>query len=192
MERGLSCHSYKQWKVYYDHFPRDRLMVGSVIAINGDSVLRLRRADGTVTRVVLSGKDPTQFSVDGARFEILVLAGREMTRFQVCATPGAIEPNLYIRTEARLNRQVCERATNWIAGTLRTKHVGVTFRNDYWFPCSQLFPVLYPFFPPEPPPSESSYHNSATFSCGMTCEGRAHCVQTMGAPIVTPAAAPER
>jgi hypothetical protein len=178
-ERGSSCHSYKQWKVYYDLFPRDRLVAGSVIAIGGGAVLRLRSAEGMVTQRVLNGKDPTRFSIDGTRFEILIVAGRSMTRFQACGTPGAIEPTLYIRAETDLDPNRCQRATNWLAKTLRTRHLSATFRNDHWFPCSQFFPVLYPFFRPEPPPSESAYHNSLSFTCRIWCDGTAGCTETM-------------
>jgi hypothetical protein len=183
MERGTSCGNYKQWRVDYNYFPRGRLAAANMIAIGGNAVLRLRSADGTVTRRVLKGEDPTQLSIDGTRFEILVIGGRRMTRFQACATAGAIEPNLYIRTSGKLSRELCERAVNWLAGMLRSRHLGASFRNDYWFPCGQFFPVLYPFFPPEEPLSESAYHKSVTFTCAMTCEGKADCLQTMGPPV---------
>ncbi len=181
-ETGAPCHSYKQWKVDYNHFPRGQLVAADVIALNGDAVLRLRSADGSFSKRILSGRDPTQFSVEGTPFEILIVGGRRMTRFEVCATPGAIEPRLYVRTEAKLTQVLCEQATGSLAKTLRTKYVRVEFRNDHWFPCS-FFPVVYPFFPPEPPPSESAYRNSVTFTCSITCEGQAHCMQTTGPPL---------
>lgn len=38
-----------------------------------------------------------------------------MTQFEVCGTPGAIEPKLYIRTEAKLDQLLCEQALDSLA-----------------------------------------------------------------------------
>lgn len=48
-----------------------------MIAINGDAVLRPRSADGSFSKRILRGRDPTQFSVEGTPFEILIVGGQE-------------------------------------------------------------------------------------------------------------------
>ena len=178
---GFVCLDYyKAWRHSYDQFPRDSLAAANMIAIGGDAVLRLRHVDGTVARRVLSGKDPTQLLIDGVAFELLHIAGREMSGFIRCDIPGQVGPQLYFRTDAKLTPELCERATAWIARLLPRKNMFASFRNDAVFACDS-FPVVYPFSPPTRPPTETEYNNSLSFVCSVFCgEKEAHCTQTGG------------
>jgi|GEM_PF-2647728 len=179
-EQGAPRSNYKQWKGYYDSLPKHARVSAHMIAISGDAVLWVRDVEGRITRRVLKGRDPTKFSVDGTAFEILYVAGRVMTKFERCATPGAIEPVFYVITPAELTEELCTRAGRWLARKLEAKHLAVRFRNDQWFVPGSSFPVAYPFAPTEAPPTEAEYHRSVSYYCGIFRGKPLDCRQTMG------------
>src|SRR5690242_10619507 len=163
-QEGAGCEgNYLQWKLLYDNFPKGVLLAADVISLRGDSVLWLRTSDGSIVRRVLSGKDPTQISVDGVPLEISFVWARIRSRFEGCGTPGAIEPVLYLRTNAPLSANFCQRVTSWLAAGLGAKHIWAEFANDRWFPCDARFPLRYPFSLPEPPPSEATFFSLPGF-----------------------------
>lgn len=182
-ERGLMCQGYRPWRRDYDELARNSLVAANMITIAGDSVLRLRSADGAVRKSVLSGKDPTLFSIAGVFFEILFVSERKMTGLANCDVRGEVAPDVFVRTDAKLTPELCARAITRLAERIRRKNVTASFRNDHWFACHPGFPVLYPFMPPAPPPAEKEYLDSSTYTCGVYCEGeKATCTQTWGPP----------
>lgn len=172
---GMCEGSYLSWKAHYDAFPKGDFVASDVTSIGGDSVLRLRARDGTVTRKVVRGKDPTQIVVDGVRFDLLFVSGRLRSRFEGCGVPGTVDPVLFLQTDATLTPAICERATSWLATKLGANHVWTHFRNDRWFICSQ-FPVVFPFLPAEPLPSSPALASSREYSCSIFCEGPPRCM----------------
>jgi hypothetical protein len=172
---GMCEGSYLSWKAHYDAFPKAAFMASDVTSIGGDSVLRLRARDGTVTRQVVRGKDPTQIVVDGVRFELLFVSGRLRSRFEGCGVPGTVDPVLFLQTDATLNLAICQRVTSWLANKLGVNHVWTHFRNDRWFICSQ-FPVMFPFLSAEPLPSSTFLASSREYSCSIFCEGPPRCM----------------
>ena len=174
----LCENSYKQWKIFYENFPKAQFRAAQLISTGDGAVLSVRADDGAVSRQVLGGTDPTRFEVDGAPFEILFAAGRTRSKFEGCGA-GAIEPALYLKTSAALTPELCERTTGKLAEKLGSSHLSVGFRNDIWFLCSR-FPVFYPFSAPGPIPTETAHRSSPEFTCSMTCDGVPKCVLTSG------------
>jgi hypothetical protein len=172
---GMCEGSYLPWKAHYEAFPKAGFLSSDVTSIGDNSVLRLRARDGTVTRRVLHGEDPTQVVVDGVSYEILFVTGRVRSRFEGCGVPGTIDPVLFLKTDATLNPAICQRVTSWLAATLGVNHVWTHFRNDRWFICSQ-FPVVFPFLSAEPLPSSTSLVSSPEYSCSIFCEGSPRCM----------------
>jgi len=181
-EGGVSCEGeYRQWKVYYDGFPRGPLLVADVISIGKDAVLRLRTPKGAIIRHVMSGRDPTLISVDGIQFEMLSMAGRFRSRFEGCGAPGTLDPTLSLKTNAILTEEICQRATSALAASLGSKYVWAEFRNDHWFLCGK-YGIEYPFLPLGPPPSEAVYYGLPQYTCSIFCEGVPRCT----GPTLTP------
>ena len=173
---AASCEgSYRQWRLLYDHFPQVPLAAAQVISFGPDAVLRLRTPKGDIQRLVLRGVDPTEFSFEGNRFEILHATGRVRSIFEGCS-PGTVEPILFIRTTASLDENLCERSTSWLAARLGREHAEVEFANNRWFPCEARFPLLYPFGPVEPQPSEEEYYALQGVSCSLDCDGKPRCL----------------
>lgn len=166
--------SYRPWRFRYDAFPRVPLAAAEVISFGHDATLRLRTPEGDIRRIVLRGTDPTEFSFEGVRFEILHATGRVRSIFEGCAA-GTVEPVLYLRTTTVLDRGLCERVTAWLAAKLGERHVDTNFANDRWFPCDGRFPLLYPFGPVEPPLSEDAFYTLKKFTCLGLCDGKAEC-----------------
>jgi hypothetical protein len=178
--------SYRQWKLYYDAVSSRPLRAAEAIAIGEDAVLRVRQADGTVLRQVLAGKDPLQFKIDGAAFEILIVQPRVGTRFDRCEPGPSVSPLVEAKTNVPLSASLCIRAAARVAELLKTRKLFVGFRNDHWFISSADFPVRYPFSAEEPPPSEEEYYRTVTFSCGVLCQEEPHCTQIQGPPLPRP------
>jgi hypothetical protein len=178
-QEAAACEgSFLQWKLLYDSFPKRALLAAYVVSLRGDAVLWLRTSDGSVFRRVLTGKDPTQISVDGVPLEILFVNGRVQSRFEVCGTPGAVVPILYLSTDAALDAEFCQRVTSWLAAKLDTKHIWAEFANDHWFPCDGRFPLRYPFSPAEPPLSEAAFYSLPGFGCGIFCDAEPRCLSS--------------
>ena len=178
-EEGAACEgNFPQWKLRYDSFPKRTLLAANVISLRGDAVLWLRTSDGGVFRRVLTGKDPTQISVDGVPLEILFVTGRIQSRFEVCGTPGTVVPILYLRTDAALDAEFCQRVTSWLAAKLGAKHIGAEFTNDHWFPCDGRFPLRYPFSSAEPPLSEAAFYSLPGFGCDIFCGPEPLCLSS--------------
>ena len=111
--------NYLQWKLLYDNFPKGPLLAASVISLQGDAVLWLRTLDGSVFRRVLSGRDPTQISVDGVPLEILFVTARIRSQFEGCGAPGTLDPVLYLKTSATLSAAfVSGLRHGWLLGWL--------------------------------------------------------------------------
>src|SRR5450755_67438 len=178
-QEAAACEgSFPQWKLFYDSFPRRVLLAANVISLRGDAVLWLRTSDGFVFRRVLTGKDPTQISVDGVPLEILFVNGRIQSRFEVCGTPGTVVPILYLRTDAALDAEFCQRVTSWLAAKMGTKHIGAEFTNDHGFPYDGRFPLWYPFSPTEPPLSEAAFYSLPGFGCDIFRGPEPHCLSS--------------
>jgi hypothetical protein len=178
-EEAAGCGSnYLNWKLFYDSFPKRVLLASYVISLRGDAVLWLRTSDGSIFRRVLSGNDPTQVSVDGIPLEILYVNGRIRSRFEGCGTTGAIDPVLYLRTNAALSAKFCQRVTLWLAARVGAKHIWAEFANDPWFPCDSRFPLRYPFSPAGPPLSETAFYGLPGFSCSIFCDAEPRCLSS--------------
>jgi hypothetical protein len=182
-QEAASCEgSYRQWKLLYDNFQERAPVAAFVLSLRSDAVLWLRTSDGNIHRRVLSGKDPTQFSVEGIPLEILFVSGRTRSRFEGCGTPGAVDPVLYLRSSATLNATFCQRATSWLAARLGAKYIWAQFTNDSWFPCDGRFPLHYPFSPAGPPPSEATFYSLPGFSCSIFCDAEPRCLSSTPTP----------
>jgi hypothetical protein len=185
LETGVSCESgYPQWRAYYHNPPKDALAAADVISIGKDAVVRLRTPDGTIVRDVIRGTDPTQFSVDGATFEILQVSGRVRSRFEGCGVPGSIDPVIYLKTSSNLTEELCQRATSLLTVRLDKKQIWTHFRNDHWFLCGQ-FPIWYPYSAPAQPPSEKAYYALPDFSCSVSCDDVPRCLGSALRPPVS-------
>jgi hypothetical protein len=177
-EAGAICEGgYRQWRAYYDDFPKGRLLAGSVISIRGDSVLRLRTLEGTVIHRVINGTDPTNVSVGGDQFEILSISGRSRSRFEGCGIVGVVEPVLYLKTDATLSESLCKRVTSTLVERMGRKYISTDFRNDPWFLCGQ-YPIVYPYWPFEKPPAKVAYDGLPELACSISCKGAPNCTRS--------------
>lgn len=184
-QEAAACEStYLQWKLLYDKFPKSTLLTAVVISLQGDAVLWLRTLDGSVSRRVLSGKDPTSISVDTIPLEILLVTARVRSKFERCGTPGALDPVLFLKTSAPLNEGFCKRVTSWLSTRLGVEHIWVEIANTPWFPCDGRFPLHYPFSPQGRPPSEDAFYNLPMFSCSIFCDGQPSCLGPTRLPPV--------
>jgi hypothetical protein len=177
-ESGGMCEgTYLRWRAQYDSFPKRPLIAADVISVTGNAALRLRSRDGSVTRQVLRGTDPTQIVVGGASFDILYITGRVRSRFEGCGMSGTIDPVLFLKAASVLSPAVCQRVTSWLAAKLGVRYLWTEFRNDHWFVCSQ-FPVVFPFSRLEPLPPDTVLADSPGYGCSIPCEGPASCLST--------------
>jgi hypothetical protein len=178
MQNALTCDSYRQWRFYYDKAPKD-IVGAEMISIQGNAVLGVRRADGSFTRLVLAGSDPTKFTSGGVSFEVLHLSPRTISRFECAGVPGTVQPLANVRTNETLTPEVCRRAFEVLAKILGSERLFASFRNDHWFLCGP-FPLLYMFAEPQVPPPERTYGESLSFTCGFDCDGPSSCIMMSG------------
>jgi hypothetical protein len=170
---------YHQWRRYYDDFPKSGWGAAAIISLKGDSALLFRAPGGGVVHQVLTGKDPTLFSLDAARFEVLDIMLKGASRIPICGAPGTVDPVVYLKTNAKLTPELCTRVTASLAKNLATQHIWVSIRNDTWFQCAP-FPIVYPFSTGGLPPSEGAHQEVPEFTCMISCDGTPHCTQTSG------------
>jgi hypothetical protein len=161
--------SYKQWKLFYDGFPKAHLGAAQVISTRAGAVLLFRSESGDVGRQILEGADPTILEADGASFEILYVAGRTRSKFERCAS-GIMEPVFFLKTSALLTPELSKKATAQLASNLAIDHLWAHFRNDIWFLCGE-FPVFYPFSLSEPIPTDTAHRRSTQLDCYINCDG---------------------
>ncbi len=174
--------NFKQRRAYYDDLPEDSRISAMMIAISGNAVLRVRDAQGVITRHVLRGRDPTRITVNGAIFEILFVSTRTMTRFEKCATVGAIVPRFFVTTSSELTEEFCTQAADWLVREVGIRKLDVSLKNNHWFLLAWQYPLHYPFLPGEPP-TESEHRKHVRFGCSVFCEEPMSCRQTMGPPL---------
>jgi hypothetical protein len=185
MDVDSNRNSYITWKAYYDWVAQRPLRMAQVTAIRGNAVLRIRLADGTVVRRVLSGKDPLHIESDGLDFEILVLGFRSASWIDRCQPDGAMSPSgVYLMADAPLTANACDRVTARLGELLGTKILWAAFRNDHWFISFGSYPLIYQFATPSEPPSETEYYSSIAYHCLIWCDKQGPCSQVL--PDVPP------
>jgi len=176
-EAGGCEGSYKQWRFLYDRFPETQFAAAEVISLGRDAVLRLRTTNGAIRRIVLRGTDPTEFSFEGVKFEVLHVNGRVRSQFEGCS-PGVVDPIIYLMTSAVVDKNLCRRLTRWLTVRLGTRYMDVRLAHHPWFPCEGRFPLQYPFIAEKP--SEADVRDDPRYSCDVVCDGEVICDREVG------------
>jgi hypothetical protein len=134
--------------------------------LDGDAVLRFKNGSGPVRRLI-SGRDPTRFTVGAASCEIVYLTGFEardgpsLKIFVVTAEPLTTELGVAVSAVIR-NRLPLESR--------------IYVRNDLWFFSA---PYAHPFLPRGEPPAAEQWNQTWTVYCPRQAGGQCYAEQRM-------------
>lgn len=150
--------TYGYWRSIYDQARRSN-EIAEMIAIGDNAVLRMRDANGNVTRRVLAGRDPLQIEVQGVHFEIVYFT------FSVPKPYIFQSASIYVRTAAPLERVPSRELLSSLRPVFPDLGVSVHIRNDAWFINEPGYPFFNPFVEEQIPPSPENW-KTPTLRCG--------------------------
>lgn len=163
--------------------------VAELMAIGGDAVLRLRHPNGSISRVLISGRDPLILKRDAMVAEVLHLefrATRELLDRAVEARMGRpirlYSPSVQLLTPAEEVAYIYVQLTPWptdlrgprevslaIARRLGIVVASVSFRPDSWF-ADDNYPVPNPYVEWRQPPELADWGRVPQVFCLMDKE----------------------
>lgn len=152
---------YYGWRVHADPDPgaywHDRLgkalreglepfmPIAEAVVLADAAVFRCKDAEGIRT-VSLRGNDPLRIEVNDTPLTLL--------HFSLDGPEGNSSLSVYAKMATPPTEALAQRTADRFAEMMRCS-INVTIRDDYWFPDSDSFPMLYPFAPlGELPPLE--------------------------------------
>lgn len=153
--------SYESWRQMHDLARQTPNEVAEVISIEGNAVLRMRDATGSLTRRVLVGRDPLQREVLGQHVEVVYIVFSNGFRGDMARSVG-----VYALMPGPLTEQVGLELLGQLDRLFTGLQVSVVIRNDSWFIYSAGYPFLNPFVNDGVPPSDVEYDQTKTLVCG--------------------------
>jgi len=160
--RVMPERSYLQWAgLYFD--PRWRRWgMAEILRIGRDAVLRIRYSNGSVDRLVVKGRDPTDLVISGEHTEILYV------HFPEPDGNGDYGRQIffYVRTPMELSRVTCHAVVEALQQKTGLRQAAVLIRNDPWFITNPGMPVQYRFWEEWPVPGPVEFIESRTALSG--------------------------
>ena len=161
---------FERWRAMFEMVAQKRMQIAEAISVNGNAVMRIHQADGSVTREILSGRDPLKLTLGGREFEIVYLGFSGPSRFGLQESVF-----VFVRSSSPLDLTLGPALFNRIEPLFPGLGVVVEIRNDAWFVYQQRYPFFNPFNPDRDIPSQHEYEGSQTMRCtggtaGPHCE----------------------
>ncbi len=161
---------FEHWREMFEMLASKRMQIAEAISVNADAVLRVRQADGSVGKEILSGRDPLKLTLGGREFEIVYIG---------FSGPGRLGLQesvfVFVRSISPLDLTLGPGLFSKIEPLFPGLGVVVEVRNDAWFVYQQRYPFFNPFNPDRDIPSQREYEGSPTMRCtggaaGPRCE----------------------
>ena len=151
--------SFDQWRESVVELRRARTWGGTRLISTIDGVVVQIAKDGNCSSLVISGRDPTQFSVNGRKFELL------WTHFY--SRPGQSEIMLeaWVKAETVPTLDYAKLLTEEIRGKLPAKRLQVWIRSDVWFVYNSFFPAWFPFCKRQETPTWQDFSRAKQIYC---------------------------
>ena len=155
-----SHYDFDQWCRMYEMAASEKAQVAEAISVAGNAVLRIRQADGSISRQVLSGEDPLKVTLPGNTFEIVHFDLTGPSRL-------GLQEAVFVFVRAHSSFDVTEGAALFkkLAPLFPGFGVAVEIRNDAWFVYQQRYPFYNPFNEDRSTPSQQEYERSPTMKC---------------------------
>ena len=176
--KGGVDYGYSWWRQLYERYGRHPLPKAEVTAFGGSSVLRIRSADGTVKRVVLSGHDFFTIVRGATTYQILEICA-SILPLQARPKPhdwGVL--NFYIQSSTIPSKHEAEALTRELVHISGEAQISTQFQADTFFADSGRFPIVYRFGPTAPPPPEREFGIPKSSGC-TSDETRVYCSSRM-------------
>ncbi len=161
---------FDHWREMFEMVGSKSMQVAEAISVNGNAVLRIHQADGSVTRQVLSGRDPLTLTLGGQEFEIVYFGFSGPSRLGLQESVF-----VFVCSHSPLDPAVGVDLFNKLEPLFPGLGVTVEIRNDAWFVYQQRYPFYNPFIEDRKVPSQREYERSPTMRCtgggkGTHCE----------------------
>jgi hypothetical protein len=131
--------TYELWASQYESYRRRLPAFGELLFMKGEAVMRVREANGSLHRKVLTENDPLEFATEHYKFDLIHFqrSSRSMD--------GKTSLNFFLLGQAPLTVQQAREAAEALAKQFQSDDLTVDVRLDPWFIGSELFPVVYLF-----------------------------------------------
>lgn len=150
--------SFDQWRDVLLRVRREHPWRAARVVATMDGVVVQVAKDGKYSSTVISGKDPTKFSLGGAGYELLHAEFRQQVQ-------GG-EPFLlaFVRADQFPSLEGAKLLTEAIRAKFPANHLMVSIRPDIWF-VYDSFPVWFPFCPQGRPPTWEEFSHTNEIIC---------------------------
>lgn len=118
-----------------------------------------------ISRVILSGADPTLFEAGGRHCEILEVYFRRLPRPVRPDGRNPILVNMYVTTDRLPTDHEAEAITRTLQNLIHHQFVSAHIRSDRWFLEDPQFPLWYPFSSSVNPPTYQQFASAGEMYC---------------------------
>ena len=135
--------------------------MAELLRVGSDAVLRIRYPDKKLGRIVLQGRDPLKWSMQGINLEILYVD---------FPSDGPPPPGsflmLTVKTSTEPTEEICKSVTTALQGRFKVSEAGVSIRSDPWFIDPGGMPHKYRFWESVRFPGPVEFIETPTWLCG--------------------------
>lgn len=157
---------FEHWREMFEMAANKRMQVAEAVSINGNAVMRIHQADGSVTRQDLSGHDPLMVTLGEKEFEIVYFGFSGPSRLGLQESAF-----VFVRSRSPLDPAVGVDLFNRLEPLFPGVGVTIEIRNDAWFVYQQRYPFFNPFNEDRKVPSQREYERSRTMRCTKAANG---------------------
>jgi hypothetical protein len=148
--------TFEQWTEGFANEAKTPRPIAEMVRIGQDATLRIHRANGKVTQIVLQGKDVFHQQNGNEHFNLLYLTLQSKSQ----------TVSFYLRSSSEtLGKESAQDMVRKLANGQRLPRLSVTFRRDGWFASDPAYPWFNPFNPETAPPSWAQYAAAAEIFC---------------------------
>jgi hypothetical protein len=158
--------SFQHWREIFDIAAGEKTQAAEAISMGRNRVLRVRQADGSIIRKVLSGRDPLVIELAGKEYDIVYFGFSGPNRF-------GLQESVFVFVRARgpVDSAVGGELLNRVKRFFPAVGVRLEIRNDAWFVYQDRYPFFNPFNGDRDVPSQGEYEGSPTLTCLESADG---------------------
>jgi hypothetical protein len=144
--------------------------ITTVIGLGSSAVLITNNGDGSISRQVIFGSDPTRLGGGGFAFDLL--------HFHLTMSADKIPDcgvTVYVHSPSKPPSRACGQLTRTLKARIGVGYVAVVCLTTYWNIGDPDFPLIYPFAPATPAPSAFETRFQPRIGCSIGPRFPLHC-----------------
>ncbi len=165
--RTVSDISYTMWKDRYIEWGSKISPQAELLSFGGASAIRVRTRDGSIRYIVLTAKNPFEFTFKHQHMQIDFVAFKESSPY----LKPMLQVTFFVQGAVRSEQQA-EAVYHFLHSVLKTPNIETRIATDPWFVDSSDYPWANPYLKAGTIPSYEQYAKVTTFICEhSTCTG---------------------